>query len=155
MKEWHSTKSPDYLSAIKIRLLSSIEKRGDCLIWTGKERSGGYGRMRVAGKLTLVHRLTYELFMGPIPSGMDVLHVCDQPLCVSVGHLFVGDHSDNMADKARKGRAPSKLTAAQARIIKRRLAKGERPSHIARDYPVSVNAIFDIRNGVTWRHVTT
>lgn len=154
MKTWHSNKSPDYLRVVGTRILSSTEQRGSCLIWTGKERAGGYGRMRVNGKLALVHRLIYRIYVGEIPDGSDVLHTCDTPLCISVGHLFLGDHADNMADKAKKGRAPSKLTSKQIAAIDAALRRGESGNSLSIKYGVAPSTIYDIRDGVTWRHVT-
>ncbi len=57
---------------------------------------------------------------------MTALHWCDVPLCVhaslgSATHLLLGTRSENMADRAMKGRAPS-ATAARWR----RLSRGER-----------------------------
>ena len=41
---------------------------------------------------------------GPVAPGLFVCHHCDEPLCVTFDHLFLGTHQDNMIDMARKGR---------------------------------------------------
>lgn len=82
-------------------LLARVEKTGDgCWLWTGYVNREGYGvaslgRTRVAR----AHRLAYELFIGPIPDGLTIDHlchgedslcpggVCDHRKCVNPAHL--------------------------------------------------------------------
>jgi hypothetical protein len=47
----------------------------------------------------------------------------------------------------------SKLIESDVIVIKRRLATGETPGRIARDYPVTDATIWKIQKGVRWRHV--
>ena len=76
-------------------------------------------------------------------------------------HLFLGDHSDNMADMKAKGRSDggsgpgelnnaAKLSATQVEQIRARIAAGESNTSIARDYPVSHATISRIRLGKAW-----
>lgn len=78
-----------------------------CWAWTGGKDSFGYGKLwRGLGKTgrALAHRVSWELFYGPIPPGLQVLHRCDNPFCVCPGHLFLGTQKDNMVDMVFKGR---------------------------------------------------
>jgi hypothetical protein len=72
----------------------------ECWLWHGRSGPGGYGWLRSLR----AHRVSWELFLGPIPFGQHVLHRCDSPPCVNPGHLFLGTHEENMADKIAKGR---------------------------------------------------
>lgn len=95
--------------SVKDRFLSKIEKNPetDCWIWTACQFDFGYGKFRHNGQMCLAHRVSFEIFKGPIPDGLDVLHNCpagDNPLCVNPDHLKLGDHQDNMNDKIAKGR---------------------------------------------------
>lgn len=47
----------------------------------------------------------------------------------------------------------AKLTEDDVRTIKQRLANGETPYRIARDYPVHDGAIRHIQKGTKWAHV--
>jgi len=77
----------------------------DCLVWTGYTSPEGYGMIGVAHKIVRVHRLAWELYVGPIPEGQLVRHfVCDNPPCCNVAHLRLGTDADNSADKMAKGR---------------------------------------------------
>ncbi|MGH9388833.1 MAG: HNH endonuclease [Vicinamibacteria bacterium] len=85
----------------------------------------------------------------PPPLGLDVLHSCDNPLCVRPDHLFIGTASDNMMDCLRKGRHPRvKLSDAQVVEIRRRFAAGERAKDLARCFGVFWTHIYAIVRGV-------
>lgn len=78
----------------------------ECWYWKANTYADGYGQISVKGKPRQAHRVAYELCVGPIPEGLCVLHYCDNPSCVNPQHLYVGTHSDNMQDRAKRGRQP-------------------------------------------------
>lgn len=58
----------------------------------------------VNGKQVGMHIVSWELFKGPIPEGMCVLHRCDNPPCVRPDHLYLGTKGDNNRETHRKKR---------------------------------------------------
>lgn len=61
---------------------SSVRKEPDgCWTWLGS--ADRYGRMSNA----YAHRVAYEVFVGPIPSGLTIDHLCFNTLCANPAHL--------------------------------------------------------------------
>ena len=48
---------------------------------------GGYSRLYRAGKTVYAHRLSYEIYKGPIPEGFTIDHLCRVRNCVNPEHL--------------------------------------------------------------------
>jgi hypothetical protein len=131
-----------------------------CWHWTGAITSDGYGSIRIKRVHVQPHRLSYELSKGPIPSGLHVLHTCDNPRCVNPEHLFLGTHRDNMADRVRKGRVANgcnKVTAEQALSIMREYKRSNlcrsNAQELARKYGITSNSITAIVFGRSWKHL--
>ncbi len=101
-----------YGATLEQRLRSKIviDRKTGCHEWMGFKHNG-YGMFMVKwGDTRRVHRLVWELANGPIAEGLHVLHRCDNPSCCNPNHLALGTHAENMADKARKGRARNGAT---------------------------------------------
>lgn len=68
----------------------------ECWIWQLGSDRHGYGRMKVSGKEMLAHRASYEAFVGKIPEGLTIDHLCRVPLCVNPSHLEPVSNKENI-----------------------------------------------------------
>lgn len=135
------------------RFWKCFEKSGECLLWTkGKDSSGyGYGR-GPDGEQDRVHRIVWNLKIGPIPQNMCVLHHCDCRPCGNVDHLFLGTNADNVADKMSKMRQFRKLEPSEVRQI-RDMASVKRYKDIARLFDISWITVREIVHRRIWAHL--
>lgn len=136
-----------------------------CFEWNGYRTKDGYGRCWDGRRMYEAHRVAYELFAGPIPSGCVVMHSCDNPPCVTPAHLSVALQRDNIADMIRKGRdrkcgvrgeqnKQSKLTAEQVATIRSRYAAGGvLQRELAAEYGVEQTSISLIIRNINWRYI--
>jgi predicted XRE-type DNA-binding protein len=124
-----------------------------CVLWSGGTNGAGYGSL--GGPLA--HRIAYELFVGPIPEGVHVLHRCDTPLCVNHAHLFLGTNNDNIADKLAKSRQAKgemfnrALTESDISEIRSRFGQ-ETQTQLAKAFGVTQSNISRIVRGLIWKH---
>ena len=126
--------------------------QGSCgWLWQGARFTNGYGHLGRGGKSLLTHRLVYEHLVGPIPEGLDVLHICDRKACCRVDHLRLGTQKDNMQDMIAKGRArysrvPNKLSWPKVVAIRARWRPGTGPA-LAHEFGVRPQTISSIVHG--------
>jgi hypothetical protein len=74
----------DDLSTLPDPIASRIAVRPNgCWEWAGQINHGGYGLYQGAR----AHRLTYETMVGPIPSNLELDHLCRVRRCVNPAHL--------------------------------------------------------------------
>jgi hypothetical protein len=88
------------------RLLNKIAASDDesCWEWLGTKSAAGYGQMRVAGSRQYTHRVSYEMFVGPIPEGLSIDHLCRNRACCNPAHLEAVTHAVNVARGERPTR---------------------------------------------------
>ena len=59
-----------------------------CWNWLGGKRAKGYGAFALSKhKMVISHRFAYEYFVGPIPDGMQIHHLCGNTSCCNPLHL--------------------------------------------------------------------
>lgn len=74
-------------------------QRDKCWLWVGRTAHGrdydDYGILDFDQKPRRAHRVSYTLFVGPIPDGMVLDHLCRRKECVNPAHLEVVTMAEN------------------------------------------------------------
>lgn len=157
------------------RFWSKVDRRGDdeCWPWNARTVGLGYGTYTLHHrKQVKAHRLSWEIANGPIPAGLCVCHRCDNPRCCNPRHLFLGTHTQNIADRDAKGRTAcgshngrytkpehtargerhgrSKITASDVLAIRSLRSGGATLSSISAKFKVGTSQIWRITIGQHW-----
>jgi hypothetical protein len=95
----------------EVRFLAKVNKNsgvigarselGECWTWAACIQRGGYALFGIkAGESVTAHRFGYELWIGPIPEGLELDHLC------RVRHCVRPDHLDPVTGKINQERSP-------------------------------------------------
>ena len=69
-----------------------------CWIFGGYKRPDGYGEIMWNGKRKMLpHRVAYMVFVGQIPEGLVIDHLCRNPSCINPEHLEAVEFVENVA----------------------------------------------------------
>jgi len=154
-----------WTSAQQERFWSKIKKGGEdeCWHWLKSRDRKGYGRTGLKGQSFAAYRIVWILTHGkPIPSGLCVLHKCDNSPCCNPSHLKLGTQTENMADMVQKGRGRGPqgekhgralLTRKEVLQIREEHQQGVSQRKLAAKFGVGQTAIRNIVTGCTWGHI--
>jgi hypothetical protein len=80
------------------RLLAKVDTTDPqrCWIWQGAQSKEGYGHFRLYPFTEQAHRVAYWAFIGPIPDGLEIDHLCRQRACINWRHLEAVTKYQNM-----------------------------------------------------------
>ncbi len=109
------------------RFWDKIERGPACWEWQAKTTRGGYGLYLLNGKWQMAHRVAFEMIRGPIPTGLQLDHLCRNPRCVRPDHLEPVSGQENIL----RGNGPAAINA--------------RKNHCKRGHPLTPE------NTWTWR----
>lgn len=87
----------------------------ECWTWEAATTWLGYGKFSTTRSVwTPAHRVSHELFVGPIPEGLQIDHLCRNPRCVNPKHLEPVTPREN----TMRGEAPSAYHAKKTHCPK-------------------------------------
>lgn len=84
-----------YWTAEEALLSRRLITESGCWEWTGA-RSRGYGLLAVNYRRWKAHRLSWELFRGPIPDDLTIDHLCRNKACFNPDHLEPVTQAENL-----------------------------------------------------------
>jgi hypothetical protein len=98
----------------KVQLTEELHGDTHCLIWTGYRVKQGHGRVWDPSKNRVVpaHQFAYEMWIGPVPAGKHLDHLCCHPWCVNVLHLEPVTPGEN----TRRARGVSDLVCRRGHL---------------------------------------
>lgn len=142
------------------RITSYCHEDGDCLVWD-RYCNGRMPVINVDGAPRPVRRMVFQLALGPVKAGHEVIHTCKTPRCVAPEHLkqITSAERRSMLAALRNGRGQAasqvrymrenhaKLTMEKAREIR---ASNELGTVLARRFSVTPQLISLVRTGKSW-----
>ena len=134
---------------------------GPCWLWTGWLSKARRGCLQLGGnskRNMASYRASWVVHFGEIPTGLFVLHHCDNPQCVRPSHLYLGTQADNIRDMVMRGRActgdkqgRAKLTWPIVQTIREAHGQGISGAELARRHEVSETQIHRIVHNQDWK----
>jgi hypothetical protein len=100
--------------SLEVRFWEKVDVRecDECWPWTANwDRTHGYGLIKMTytpgvAEQAHAHRVSWEIANHKrVPRGLDVMHSCDNRICVNPKHLSVGTRKQNLEDMVAKGRS--------------------------------------------------
>lgn len=91
-----------------------------CWAWTGFVKPNGYGQIGLGKRgmgIAHAHRVAYELYVGPIPTGMTLDHLCRVRCCVNPDHLEPVTNAENIR-RGDSGKATGRQQRAKTHCLR-------------------------------------
>jgi hypothetical protein len=135
-----------------------VDEKTGCWNWIACFEKSGYAHFTDKdGKPCRAHRFSYEYFVGPLNSNLEICHSCNNKGCVNPNHLRQDTKSSNTIDKIyQKNHCNQVLSVEEVIEIKKAQKNYYRGQNndLSHFYKVSDRAISDIKTGKRWAHIS-
>ena len=93
----------------KVDLNGPLWNGTPCWLWTSAHDKDGYGAFWGNDRFGRAHRFAYETYVGPIPEGLEIDHLCRNRACQNWAHMEPVTCQVNLL----RGIGPSAVNAAK------------------------------------------
>lgn len=107
-----------------LKFLTKVKYNSEngCIEWIGaKNKQTGYGILMSGGRNVHPHRVAYEIFIGKIPPGLVIDHLCRNHICVNPWHLEPVTSGENVL----RGISPVAKNARKVKCVQGHSLSGE------------------------------
>jgi hypothetical protein len=109
------------------------EPNSGCWLWLGSGDRVRYGEACIKQMKVSAHRLAYAVYVGPIPLGLTLDHLCKVRCCVNPAHLEPVTRGENsLRGDGPAARNLAKVLCMRGHSAWRRLANGRRDCETCR-----------------------
>lgn len=84
---------------------SVVNEDTGCWNWTGSTNADGYATSRYTNYTGLAHRISYIEYVGEIPQGLQIDHLCNVRNCINPEHLEAVTRDENTRRRDERMRA--------------------------------------------------
>lgn len=152
--------TPEQFEQAGVQLYKNVNKKimdigadyGECWVFTGYvSKETGYGKISFFARNRYAHVWSNEIKEKRAQRKGEVTrHICTTKSCINPNHLCFGSQKDNSIDFILKGSRVSKLNADSVREIR---SSSESDESLSKKYSVGKRAIYNVRNGKTWKYI--
>lgn len=126
-----------------------------CWEWQGHIDANGYGRASVGpSRSKQAHIVYYERYVGSIPKGLEVDHICRCRRCVNPAHLEAVTRTENIRRQPQTKLSPEEVEKIKAAFVGSPFGgrRGGNIREVVTRFNISRSQIYRVVKGESWKN---